>query len=344
MTTTTRQRGPRAGELARMLADRAPALAAALFAAGVREGPEFRVGSLAGEAGRSMAIHMQGQKAGVWADFSTGETGDALDLVAWALYSGNKAHAVAWAKDWLGIGEFGHPIPTRPAVIEKEPEPEPSATNGPLALWLGAEPSIMGTPAEAYLESRGISFRQLGRQPRCLRYHPRLWNVESGRHWPALLAAVICGGAHVATHRTWLQPDGSGKAPLRDPKMTYGRYGGGCIPLWRGASGKPLAQALKGEDILLSEGIEDGASGVMARPDLRTLVGVSLSAMGSLVLPKAIATVRLLAQNDTAPAAIRGRERAIRNLQAQGKRVLLVFSPVGKDINDLLMHRRETAA
>ena len=66
--------------------------------------------------------------------------------------------------------------------------------------------------------------------------------------------------------------------------------------------------------------------------------------MGSLVLPKAIATVRLLAQNDTAPAAIRGRERAIRNLQAQGKRVLLVFSPVGKDINDLLMHRRETAA
>jgi hypothetical protein len=61
----------------------------------------------------------------------------------------------------------------------------------------------------------------------------------------------------VAVHRTWLMPDGSGKAPLRDPKMTLGRYAGGAIRLWRGASGKALKDAPTGDSIVITEGIEE---------------------------------------------------------------------------------------
>jgi putative DNA primase/helicase len=51
-----------------------------LFPAGRRDGYEFRVGGLTGEAGRSLAINM---RTGKWADFSGGDTGS--DLIAlWA--------------------------------------------------------------------------------------------------------------------------------------------------------------------------------------------------------------------------------------------------------------------
>src|SRR5262249_10835908 len=139
-----------------------------------------------------------------------------------------------------------------------------------------------------------------------------------------------------AVHRTWLMPDGAGKASLRDPKMTLGRYSGGSVRLWRGASGKRLEEAPEGEEIVIAEGLEDGLSAVVARPALRVLVAVSLANMGGLVLPKAIGRVIILGQNDTGAGALAGRERAIANFEEQGKRVALALSPVGKDLNDLL--------
>src|SRR5262249_45379002 len=90
-------------EIARMLGARALDLCAELLRNGIRDGHEWRVGSLGGEPGRSMAVHLSGDKAGVWCDFAGGETGDALDLVAQVLYAGDKAKALAWARRWLGL-------------------------------------------------------------------------------------------------------------------------------------------------------------------------------------------------------------------------------------------------
>ena len=94
MVSTTRD----AKELARLLAARAHALAAELFSHGQREGHEWRCGSLAGERGRSFAVHLTGPRAGVWADFGTGETGDALDLVPRACTAATRP------KRWCGRG------------------------------------------------------------------------------------------------------------------------------------------------------------------------------------------------------------------------------------------------
>src|SRR6476619_7600807 len=95
-----RDRG--APEIARMLAHRVEILARDLLPAGRREGPEWRVGSVAGEPGHSLGVHLTGAKAGVWSDFGTGEAGDALDLVR-AVLGLDMPGALRWSQRWLGI-------------------------------------------------------------------------------------------------------------------------------------------------------------------------------------------------------------------------------------------------
>jgi hypothetical protein len=104
-----------AGEIARMLAARAPELARELLPRGRREGQEWRVGSVAGETGKSMSVHLSGPRAGVWSDFASGDAGDALDLVGACLYASDKRAAILWARRWLGLGDDAAPAPHRPA-------------------------------------------------------------------------------------------------------------------------------------------------------------------------------------------------------------------------------------
>jgi twinkle protein len=66
--------------LKQMLADRAHEVAAMLLPGGRKEGAEWRAGSITGERGQSLGVHLSGAKAGVWSDFSTGESGDMIDL------------------------------------------------------------------------------------------------------------------------------------------------------------------------------------------------------------------------------------------------------------------------
>lgn len=337
--------------IVRGLAARAPELCAQLFPGGAREGHEFRIGSLAGEPGRSMAVHLGGARAGVWSDFASGESGDALDLVTQALFAGDKRQGIRWALTWLGLAQIDiHEL----EVVRRQAEQRASEAQAQAIketegkrraaqkIWLAGAASLRGTPAERYLLGRGIDLAALGRQPRSLRFHPHLWNEESQGHWPALVATIVdAGGDFVAVHRTWLEVNRDGrvsKAPLKDPKLTLGTYRGGAIRLWRGASGKALKDAPIGETVDFTEGIEDGLSVAIAAPECRVLVAVALANMANIELPPAIAVVRIWAQNDAAESrAARGLERAERAHQAQGRRILRVRVPAEfKDVNDLL--------
>ncbi len=338
--------GPSAADIARMLARQAPALVAELLPNGKREGAEWRVGSLAGEPGRSLSVHLFGNRAGVWSDFAAGEAGDALDLVAAVLYRGDKRQALAWARRWLGLGDGAAPLPQhRPqplpaAAPRADPEAEGKRRTA-LRIFLNATTSLMGTPAAAYLDARGCGIAELGRQPRSLRFAPALPNRESGRAWPALVAAVTdAAGQHIATHRTWLQRDAGGvwrKAQLDNPKMSLGSVAGGCIRIWRGASCKPLREAPEGETVAIAEGIETALSVAIACPELRVLSAVSLGNMGRLVLPPAVRTVILCADNDGPnEGAARALQRAVDHYAAEGRIVKIAIPPCGKDFNDVL--------
>lgn len=67
-------------EIKRRLNDRVAQVAEMLLPNGRREGHEWRVGSVEGERGKSLGVHLTGEKAGVWQDFSAGVGGDLLDL------------------------------------------------------------------------------------------------------------------------------------------------------------------------------------------------------------------------------------------------------------------------
>lgn len=72
-----------AKDLSVMLAQNAYEIARMLYPNGTKESDEWCVGSIAGQAGKSLKIHLAGNKAGRWSDFAVGTSGDLLDL--WAL-------------------------------------------------------------------------------------------------------------------------------------------------------------------------------------------------------------------------------------------------------------------
>lgn len=91
-----------AKELSDRLSQRAEDFARFLFPNGKKSGSEWCIGSLQGEKGTSLKIHLKGVKAGVWCDFATGQGGDLLDL--WAHKEGvTILEAMKGVKAYLGI-------------------------------------------------------------------------------------------------------------------------------------------------------------------------------------------------------------------------------------------------
>lgn len=94
----------RATEISSLLAAQVDGVVRMLLPQGKRQGHEWRVGSVGGEPGESLGVHMVGDKKGVWADFSTGDSGDMIGL--WMAVKGlSLRDACKEAMDYLGIRE-----------------------------------------------------------------------------------------------------------------------------------------------------------------------------------------------------------------------------------------------
>jgi len=334
-------------EVAQRLNERIEWLAPELLPNGRREGRRWwRVGSLSGEPGRSLVVELGGAKRGRWFDYADGHGGDALDLVAGVRFGGDKRQAFEWARDWLNLpARRPSPAPTsrRREVVQNNNYAESIRRS-----WFESRPLVRGDPVDRYLAGRAIELAELGRAPSALRYHPRLWNSESRRHWPAMVAAITSpdGRMMTAIHRTWLEETFDvAKAPLAHPKLTLGSYAGGAIRLWRGTEGKAWAEMPIGETIIVGEGVEDTLSAVLRSPQHRAICAVSLSAMLVLQLPTAVARVIMIGQNDKRDStAIALRDRVIARWRAEGRQVQLLIPPVWvKDLNELSQWKRAKA-
>jgi twinkle protein len=113
-----------AREISERLTNQAEAIACYLLPSGKRIGREWTVGSKNGEPGESLKVCVAGTKAGIWADFATGDRGDMLDL--WQAVRGlSLSEAIHEAKGYLGISETQ--MPQREKKIYKRPS-RPSAT------------------------------------------------------------------------------------------------------------------------------------------------------------------------------------------------------------------------
>lgn len=346
-------------QLVEALASRMRELVRELLPGAVFEGHEAKVGSLAGERGRSLSINLDRGRRGVWADFASDEKGDALELIAAVNFNGNKVEAIKWAKGWLGL-DGTDPAAlrvTRRAVEAAKDAPDGSEIEARRRRWaramfLSAQP-IAETPADAYLRGRGIDVRRLGYAPGALRFHPKVRHPQTRIDHPAMVAAIVGpDGKQLATHRTYLEPDGRGGwrklSCVDDEKLTLGRYLGGFIPLWKGLTvdpktgeirkNPPLSKVHSPVCVDISEGIEDGLSVAVEMPELRVIAAVSVSNWANIVLPDQVVGVCLWQQNDPPGSkAARAFARVVENFQKQGKQVSLARPPQGvKDANDVL--------
>ena len=122
-----------AAELSQRMSAEAATIAAYLLPGGKRAAGEWKCGSLSGEAGKSLSVRLGGAKAGIWADFATGEGGDLLDL--WAKARGvSVAAAMAEAKAYLNIRDA---MPERERRSYRRPDrPKCAAPKASALEWL----------------------------------------------------------------------------------------------------------------------------------------------------------------------------------------------------------------
>lgn len=119
-------------DIKRALAQRAQAVAEMLLPRGRKEGSEWRVGSINGEPGQSLGVHLTGNKAGIWSDFSQdGEGGDLIDL--WQKTCGlTLVETLDRAREYLGMRtpkEYRDPV-TPKKVFKLPPKPQCHSPNG----------------------------------------------------------------------------------------------------------------------------------------------------------------------------------------------------------------------
>ena len=124
-----------ARELSQRMAGDAAAIAQYLLPGGKRQSGEWKAGSLSGEAGQSLSVRLSGAKAGVWADFASGDKGDILDL--WVKVRGvSVAAAMAEAKQYLGIRDT---MPEKPQQAFKRPQkPKCQTPKAKVQTWLNS--------------------------------------------------------------------------------------------------------------------------------------------------------------------------------------------------------------
>nr|WP_244521179.1 toprim domain-containing protein [Bauldia litoralis] len=187
-----------------------------------------------------------------------------------------------------------------------------------MTIWTSARPAG-GTLVETYLASRGLRIET----PPTLRFHPSLKH-PAGDRWPAMVALVTRGAddTPVGIHRTFLAPDGSGKAPVMPQKMMLGPCRGGAVRLGTGT-----------DRLMVGEGIETCLAAMQAtgRPAWAAL---STSGLRGLVLPDDIREVAILADGDP-PGETAARDAA-RRWSREGRDIGIARAPAGMDFNDVL--------
>jgi phage/plasmid primase-like uncharacterized protein len=222
----------------------------------------------------------------------------------------------------LDLGQASKPYKAMPqASLAKVSHPNKQETlSYAQGIWEASQ-ALEGTLAERYLVSRGIRLKKLD----ALRFHPSLKHSGSSLYHPALVAKITTeDGVLTGIHRTYLAPDGKGKASVSDPKMMLGNTTGANIHL----------SPLTGDTLAVCEGIETGLS-VLQMTGIPTWACLSTGGMVSLEIPKTIRTLLICGDNDPAgiTASLALKARAIQ----EGYAVKYITpEEAGFDFNDVL--------
>jgi hypothetical protein len=315
----------------------------------------------------SFTIWIKGAAIGAWKDHTDdgpgGLRGDVIDLVSylngwWSAPKKGRALALRWLSDKLGLATVDHAQLRRDrdrsrrdqiAKEKKRDEDLQAKQARAFSLFTDEAKPSNGSIVETYLRARGIELAALPagprggvRWPHAIRFLERSKHTESGKVLPAMIACCTDTETReiFAVHRTWIKPDGSGKADVNPVKKVWPSFGGLVIPLWRGDTNMNVRTAIENgvrETLVLTEGIEDGLTAVMAAPQFRTWAFISLGNLAGLKLPECIDGVIVHRQTEWSNrTAVSSFERGKASIEAQGVPVAEVTAFAGKDLNDTL--------
>lgn len=185
-------------------------------------------------------------------------------------------------------------------------------------IWRSAVPAA-GTEAEAYLRFRGLHLPI----PDSIRF-ARLKYGTKGQEHPVLVAAVASAdNKFTGIQRTYLAPNGSGKAKVPKPKLSLGRVSGGAIRL------APCAASM-----IACEGLEDGLT-LQQELGRATWVAAGASMLPNMIFPAGVRSVAIGGDNDEAGRL--SARKAAENFAFRGIEARVFFPLDAKDFNAELM-------
>ena len=313
-----------ASDLAGRLAQDAEAVCRHYLSAGRRAGNYWLVGDVDNNKGRSLYVHLTGPRAGRWTDAATGQFGDLLDLVRETCGLVDFRDVAEEARQFLSLPR-PQPVPFRWTDAKYSTALElPTAERARRLFWM-TQP-LAGTLADAYLRERGIL-----RAPvhAALRFHPTCYyrDLVTGRttSYPALIAAVTdAAGAITGVHRSWLDPDGAGKAKVDDPRRALGGLLGNgvrfCFPV-----NAPIQAMAAGE------GLETMLSLSHVMPGMPMVAALTANHLAAFGFPPGCRRIYIAADADA--AGRHGIEGLSRRAQEDGI-LPLVLSPELGDFNE----------
>ena len=317
-----------ASELAIRLGRRAEAVCRYYLGSGHREGNYWLVGDVNNTPGRSMFVRLTGYEtgkgaAGKWTDAAFADAhGDLLDVIGAAIGTSDFPSIAAEARRFLA-----EPDTTPPEEgAQSDRKRSPSASREAARRLIAMSRPILGSLAESYLRHRGITaLHDLG----SLHFHPGCYYRPRGsrgtRALPAMIASVTdLADTVTGAHRTWLAPDGAGKADIETPRRAMGDLLGNGVRF--GPSGVVMAAG---------EGIETVLSVRSGLPSMPMIAALSAGHLAAIRFPPELR--RLYVVRDRDPAGICARDRLIANAHACGIEAVGI-APRGDDFNDDLRH------
>jgi len=216
--------------------------------------------------------------------------------------------------------------PTVHPATKKDTEAAAKGRERLVKTWRAATKDTGGRVAE-YLRSRGLS----GTVPPVLRLHPALGYYSDDDPpkklgtYPAMVAKVQdAAGLSVALHRTYLDPDGPGKADVPKPKKAQGPTAAAAVRL-----AEPV-------DVLaVTEGIETGIA-VLEATGTPTYAALSAGGLEDVQVPPRVKRVELWADRDETATGQKAAAEAAARLWSEGREVVVLLPPqVGRDWLDV---------
>ncbi|PZP53379.1 MAG: DNA primase [Agrobacterium fabrum] len=318
-----------ASDLASRLGRQAEAVCKRYLGAGRRQGNYWQVGDARNTPGRSMFVRLKDTAkgpAGKWTDAATGEHGDLLDVIRESLGLIDFADVAEEARIFLSL-----PPDPEPALRQHARTPAPSGSAEAARRLIAICQPISGTIVEAYLRGRGITaLHGCG----SLLFHPRCY-YRPDEHsptetWPAMVASVTdLSNRITGAHRTWLAPDGSGKAPIDIQRKAMGDLLGHAVRF-----------GLPGDVLAAGEGIESVLSAREAMPRMSAAAALSAAHLAAIQFHDALRRLYVVRDNDRAGDG--ARNTLIERANAAGIEAIALSPMLGDFNEDLRTYGRDT--